>query len=452
MNIILIFDIGKTNKKLLLFDEQYTVVHEESVQLTETKDEDGFPCEDLNALTTWVWQKYWEVAAQKQYAIKAMNVSAYGASFVHVNDLFKPLTPLYNYLKPYPENLKQQFYNIYGDELLIAQQTASPVLGSLNSGMQLYRLKYEQPKIYNQIKFSLHLPQYLSFIISSRAATDITSVGCHTQLWDFNIHKYHKWVYDEGMRTKFAPIYRGDKIVHANNDSRKTAIGIGLHDSSAALIPYLSSFTEPFILLSTGTWCISLNPFNHSLLTRAELQQDCLCYLSYKGTPVKASRLFTGYEHEEQTKILAAHFNKANNYFATVELDEKILNKLQQANDFHTASGTAIVQQSQFAKRDINAFANYEHAYHQLIADIIVQQVRSTNLVLNENVKRIFVDGGFSKNEIYMHMLAEAFPGIEVYAATVAQASALGAALAIHDSWNKNPIPEHLISLKIYNT
>ena len=78
----------------------------------------------------------------------------------------------------------------------------------------------------------MHLPQYLSFIISSRAASDITSVGCHTQLWDFKKHKYHKWVYDEGMRTKFAPIYRGDKIVNITSDSRKTAIGIGLHDSS----------------------------------------------------------------------------------------------------------------------------------------------------------------------------------------------------------------------------
>ena len=40
--VILIFDVGKTNKKLLLFDEQYKVVFEESKQFTETTDEDGF--------------------------------------------------------------------------------------------------------------------------------------------------------------------------------------------------------------------------------------------------------------------------------------------------------------------------------------------------------------------------------------------------------------------------
>jgi hypothetical protein len=37
---------------------------------------------------------------------------------------------------------------------------------------------------------------------------------------------------------------------------------------------------------------------------------------------------------------------------------------------------------------------------------------------------------------------------MEVFAAEVAQATALGAALAIHRYWNKKPIPDNLISLK----
>ena len=448
--VIAIFDVGKTNKKLLLFDEQYNVVHEESIQLDETTDEDGFPCEDLKALTNWVWEKYWMLVSNKQYNVKAVNFSGYGASFVHLNDFYKPLTPLYNYLKPYPENLKQQFYDTYGGESLIAKQTASPVLGNLNSGMQLYRLKYEQPKIYGQIKYSLHLPQYLSFIVSARASTDITSVGCHTQLWDFKIHKYHKWVYDEGMRTKFAPIYRGDKIVTITNDSRKTAIGIGLHDSSAALIPYLSTFTEPFILLSTGTWCITINPFNNTMLSDYELDEDCLCYLSYEGKPVKASRLFAGYEHEQQVKRLADFFKKPFDHYSSVKCDLQILAVLNKKRPVKTGANDN--RQSDFQFRKLEEFSSYEEAYHQLIADIMKQQVRSTNLVLKgAHVKRIFVDGGFSKNPIYMYLLAEAFPKIEVYAASVPQASALGAALAMHQHWNTKKLPSDIIDLKLYS-
>ncbi len=448
--VILIFDVGKTNKKLLLFDEQYTVLHEQSVQLAETTDEDGFPCEDLHALTTWIKNSFAYLLHDKRFEIKAVNFSAYGASFVYINKKGKVIASLHNYLKPYPEKLKQQFYNTYGGESLIAKQTASPVLGSLNSGMQLYRLKYEKPEAFKWIKYALHLPQYLSYILSSKLYSDITSIGCHTNLWDFQNNKYHRWVKQEGIQPKLLPVLAYEAVAGYANET--VYVGAGLHDSSAALIPYLSAYTEPFILLSTGTWCISLNPFNHTLLSDLELHQDCLCYLSYQGIPVKASRLFAGYEHEQQIKRLATHFNKPENYYTTVHCDTTILKQLRPVKNKKANDGCAMVQQSSFAERALDTFSNYEEAYHQLIADIICQQVRSTKLVLTGTlVKKIFVDGGFSKNPIYMHLLANAFPGIEVYTATLAQASALGAALAIHKHWNSKPLPSDIIKLKLFS-
>jgi ribulose kinase len=67
-------------------------------------------------------------------------------------------------------------------------------------------------------------------------------------------------------------------------------------------------------------------------------------------------------------------------------------------------------------------------------------------------IKRIFVDGGFGKNPVYMHMLADAFPNIEVYAASVAQATAMGTALSIHDHWNKKALPANIIELMYYHS
>ena len=356
------------------------------------------------------------------------------------------ITPLYNYLKPYPEKLKQQFYDAYGDENLIAKETASPVLGALNSGMQLYRLKYEQPATYSHLKFSLHLPQYLSFVISSQTASEITSIGCHTQLWDFKKNSYHEWVYKENLDVKFPPIFQADKIIHTSNNASNIAVGIGLHDSSAALIPYLKLFTEPFILLTTGTWCISLNPFNHSTLTDYELNYDCLCYLSYEGKPVKASRLFAGYQHEQQVKRLAEHFNKDLHYYKTIMHDNLISEKLNGADFIRKFNDVEMFAPPGFETRSLNDFKTYEQAYYQLMIDIVAQQVFSTKLVLDTTIQRIFVDGGFSKNDVYMHLLAAAFPGIKIYAANVAQASSLGAALVL----NKDNIPANLIELKYY--
>jgi len=111
--VILIFDVGKTNKKLLLFDQQYGLVHEESKKLDETKDEDGFSCEDVTKLTDWVKNSFSKLLSDERFDIKAVNFSAYGASFVYLDDKGEVLLPLYNYLKPYPKKLQEQFYKTY---------------------------------------------------------------------------------------------------------------------------------------------------------------------------------------------------------------------------------------------------------------------------------------------------------------------------------------------------
>ncbi len=449
-SVIAIFDIGKTNKKLLLFDEQYKLVLEQSTQLQQTADEDGFACEDVMELTQWVNESFGKMLQDERFIIKAVNISAYGASFVYLDAEGKLILPLYNYLKHFPQELLKFFYADYGGESLIGRQTASPSLGNLNSGLQLYRLKHEKPEQFAKIKWALHLPQYFSYLLSSQLNSDITSIGCHTYLWNFQQQQYHSWVKEEGLINKFPAIKSCSAF--AGYTTAGIPVGVGLHDSSAALVPYLYSFLEPFILLSTGTWCISLNPFNHSPLSNYELSNDCLCYLSHEGKPVKASRLFAGNEHELQIKKLATYFNKPVGYFTSVHCDPELLNQLKPVPQKQVSNEhAAMIGMSFFEQRNLGDFSSYEAAYHQLIADIIYQQISSTNLVLKHSfVKRIFVDGGFSSNPIYMHLLAEAFPGIEVFAATLPQAAALGAALVMHQHWNTNPLPLNLMELKYY--
>lgn len=449
--VIAIFDVGKTNKKIFLFDEQYKIVYDETHQIEETKDEDNFACEDVDALTKWVKSSFEKLLNNKNFRIKAVNFSGYGASFVYLDKSGKVIAPLYNYLKPYPPVLQQKFYTDYGGESIVAKQTASPILGSLNSGMQLYRLKYDKPEVFALIKYALHLPQYLSYVICSAVNSDITSIGCHTNLWDFQKNTYHRWVEQEGILSKLAPLKKSTEV--AGYIENTIPVGVGLHDSSAALIPYLHSFSGPFILLSTGTWCISLNPFNHSPLTDHELQHDCLCYLSYEGKPVKASRLFAGYEHEQQVKRLSAHFNKSMEYYKKVKPDLELIKNISACNiSLKETRNENIARQSSLINMDLNEFRYYEEAYHQLILNLIVEQVQSLNLVLRETaVNQIFVDGGFSENPIYMQLLAQACPEAKIYSASVAQASALGAALAFQKHWNSQPFSSTTINLQLIN-
>jgi sugar (pentulose or hexulose) kinase len=452
-SVIAVFDVGKTNKKLFLFDENYEIVFERSARFFETVDEDGDVCENIDSVRLSVFDSLREVFRLTDFDIKAINFTSYGASLVYLNDEGRAFLPLYNYLKDYPETLKHQFYAKYGGEEQVSFETASPVLGSLNSGMQLYRLKYERPEIFSQVKYALHLPQYLSYLISSQICSDITSIGCHTMLWDFHKNDYHKWVYEEDIFPKLGPIQSCKEVKPASFPGNNYSVGIGLHDSSSALIPYLVNFQEPFVLISTGTWCISLNPFNETPLTKEELENDCLSYLSYEGKPVKASRLFAGNDHDEQVKRISGFFNQNPGKFRTMDFNAAVIEKLQTNHVLSATKNEKNLKYSAFAQRDLSQFANEEEAYHCLMLDIIAEQLLSTRRVLdNKKVKRIFVDGGFSKNSIYMNLLASVFPGMEVFAASMPQATAIGAALAIHESWNSGPIPSDIIELKFFSS
>ena len=451
--VIAIFDIGKTNKKFFLLDEGYVIVLERSVPFEEITDEDGDACDDISLLTKWILETLTEVLRIKKFDIKAVNFSAYGASFVYIDEQGKVIAPLYNYLKNYPGKLRDELYEKYGGAEKISGETASPVLGSLNSGMQVYRIMKEKPGLFKMVKFALHLPQYLSYLVTRQPCSDITSIGCHTQLWDYRKNGYHDWVAGEGLDQKLAPLLPSDRTMEVIFDNKKLQVGTGLHDSSAALIPYLTVFTEPFVLISTGTWCISLNPFNNMPLTGEELRKDCLCYMEYQAKPVKASRLFAGHEHERQVKKLAEHFNRPIDFYKKIKYNAGIVTALQRSQHINQSpersEGTP--QYSVFDTRNLADLHNYEEGYHCLMLDIMQDQALSTQLVIRGTpVNRIFVDGGFSNNTVYMHLLALAFPQLEVYAASVAQATAMGAGLAIHKLWNRLPVPADMVKLKYY--
>ncbi len=479
MSNIAILDIGKTNKKLFLMDEQYRIVFEKSTEFEEFEDDDGDPCEDVDKLTQWVLSSLKSVIHHADFDVKAINFSSYGASFVllKTNPIGSSgrvegevVAPLYNYLKPFPEDLKKPFYDTYGGEIAVSSQTASPILGNLNSGMQLYSIKKKKPAIFDKINAALHLPQYASYLVTKRVFSDITSIGCHTGLWHFEQNDYHQWVKKEGIDKILPPIFPSDAAIPALFENKELIVGVGLHDSSAALIPYLACFQEPFILISTGTWCISLNPFNNHPLTPDELAQDCLCYMTYHGKPVKASRLFAGNEHHIQAKRIADYFKCAPDFYKTIQYNPDIIAQLTSKKPLGEAStegynsprvlgvGGSMAHKKQtniivsdFEKRDLASFENETEAYHQLMLDLMTLQTHSTQLIIqNTPVKHLFVDGGFSKNSLYMTLLTKAFPTISVFAASVAQATALGAALAIHRFWNRKPLRTDLIELKLY--
>jgi sugar (pentulose or hexulose) kinase len=142
----------------------------------------------------------------------------------------------------------------------------------------------------------LHFPQYLSYLLSGKIYSEHTSIGCHTALWDFDNMTYHQWTKEEGLNLPEPTDV--STVNEVEIDGKKMFVGIGIHDSSSSLAPYFTASEGKFLLASTGTWCINMNPFNTEKLTAEQLDHDCLCYMSITKQPVKSSRLFLGHLHE----------------------------------------------------------------------------------------------------------------------------------------------------------
>lgn len=269
-SIYAVFDLGRTNKKLILFDEERQIISEHLHVCTTEYDEDGDPCDHLPRLTQWV-QTHWQALLQNpQYVVKGLNFTGYGAAWVHLNAAGEPLLPLYSDRKPLPEACANQFFATLGQSPeSIALATRSAYLGMPNAGLQLYWLKHTKPEQFARIHTSLHLPQYLSYLITGDKYSDYSCVGCHTGLWDFDRHDYHAWVYREGLTDKLAPLIK-DSVSTVENG---VLVGVGLHDRAAALITHLFENDHPFVLVTTGNWCVTFNPFQAGELTTELLQQ-----------------------------------------------------------------------------------------------------------------------------------------------------------------------------------
>ncbi|MBN7811023.1 sugar kinase [Algoriphagus sp. H41] len=431
-----VFDIGKTNKKFFLFDENLREVHNAYTRLDAIPDEDGFPSEPILPLRKWMLETFTEALKSEKFEIKKLNFSGHGASFVHTDEAGEPVTPLYDYLKPFPEELLEKFYSENGGKMAFCQQTSSPPLAMLNSGLQIYFLKHAKPEFFKNVRHCLHLPQFLSLVFTGKMVSDYTSIGCHTGLWDFTKMDYHDWVKNEGIEALLPPILPGDALLKTKPELGSIPCGIGVHDSSGALLPYLKQEKKPFALLSTGTWAISINPFNKTALTESQLNQDCLQFLSISGQPIKISRLFIGEEHKHQVEEMYAFWQLPLGTYKKLRFDESLYEKVNASATKRIGFKYLKPQDYGLEKAETNdwgSFPEFTEAYYTFIHELTDIQVASLRLVLDDApVSKLYVDGGFNANDIFLEMLRKKLPGMEIVPSDFPNGSALGAAMLVN--------------------
>jgi sugar (pentulose or hexulose) kinase len=429
INVIAIVDIGKTNKKILLFNKEFDVVYRNSIKFDEISDEDGDPCDDIESIENWIQNEIKRIQGIGRYVIKAINFSTHGASLIYLDKKGERITPLYNYLKPLNLEEYNELYEEYGGKEEFSRKTASPAYGMLNTGLQILKLQKEKPDFWSNVDAILHYPQYLSYLFTKQITADFTSVGAHTATWDFDTMNYHKWILDYKINLPIPT--NGKEAIKANINGEEIAIGKGLHDSSASIIRLIEKEeSKEFILLSTGTWIIAMNPFSKENLTQHQLKNNCLCFMTPEKQQIKSSMQFLGQIHEVYVKALSTHYKVDLNKHLHLELNKKLCKELMYENSRIFLSA-GIDKDFEAHPNLLAYYGNYETAYYQLIFEISKKVIQGIELISDKNssIKDIYLSGGFNKNSIFITFLELLKNNIQIKITDYKNESALGAAL-----------------------
>ena len=314
----------------------------------------------------------------------------------------------------------------------MALETASPSLDFLNSGLQLYYIKYRYPSVFEQIKWSLHLPQFLSYYFTKWPVTELTSIGCHTALWNFSEKDYHSWGYEEGITEKFPPLTPTGACSETTISGKLINIGVGIHDSSAALYPFSLLTDEPYLLLSTGTWSIVFNPYSTQPLTAEELENDCLLFLQPNGNAVKAARLFLGYTYQQKLEEIGHYFKHDLKNLSKESFDNHLLDTISTSTQRYFSFPLLNMEEMPASATDFSLFTTFESAYYQMIWELSTYQIGAIKIATEGKVfQRMYLDGGFSKNNIFIQSLKKQLPSTEIIVSEFSSGASLGAAMQV---------------------
>ena len=190
--------------------------------------------------------------------------------------------------------------------------TGSPPLpAGLNLGLQLHWLDSLHWKSLAAAQI-LPWAQYWAWLLCGVAASEVTSLGCHTDLWRPFERAPSELAVRRGWADRLAPPKPANTILGtlcwdwALHTGLSPAVKIycGLHDSNAALLAARSHReieTHDATVLSTGTWFVAMRSPLQTDATRftslAE-QRDCLVNVDVSGAPVPSSRFMGGREIE----------------------------------------------------------------------------------------------------------------------------------------------------------
>ena len=296
---VAVVDIGKTNAKLVLHDlaegaDAFVVTEPNPVRL------DGpYPHYDTERL--WAFLQDALARCAKAHRIDALSVTTHGAAAALVDESGLVL-PVIDYESDAPNETAAAYDGIRPP----FAETFSPRLpNGLNVGAQLFWLERRFPDAFARARHVLFYPQYWVWRLTGVPLSEVTSLGCHTDLWAPAAGTFSALVDARGWRPKFPPVESAFKAVgpllpdlaaRVGLASRPVFVHGGIHDSNASLLPHVLARPAPFTVLSTGTWIIAMAVGGP--LAGLDGGRDMLANVDALGRPVPSARFMGGREFD----------------------------------------------------------------------------------------------------------------------------------------------------------
>ena len=191
---LIVLDIGKTNAKLALIDAAGKVLSEQRRPNAVLAD-GPYTHLDTDGLWNWLLVTCRTFAAQAH--VSAIVPVTHGATAALVDDAGLVL-PVLDYEADLPgvEYDRPEY-----------DETLSPRLpAGLNLGRQLAWLQARFPREFARTRHILMYPQYWAWRLCGAAASEATSLGCHTDLWNPRTQAYSSLVERMGWGHLMPPL------------------------------------------------------------------------------------------------------------------------------------------------------------------------------------------------------------------------------------------------------
>ncbi len=297
---VAVLDIGKTTSKLVVFapnGERREGAHRRNAAHLDADP----PSLDLAGIEAWVLASLAD--ASRRHRIEAIVPIGHGAAAALV--LGEATVAALDYEAPVPRAIAQA----YEAERDPFAATLSPRLADgLNLGVQLLWLESLHPEIWPVVRGDLLAwPQYWAWRLCGVRASEVTSLGCHSDLWRPLEGRFSDLALRRGWAARMPALRRaGDRLGPVRPDLARRlglpetcAVFCGAHDSNAALVAARAhrELAEAFTLVSTGTWFVCARS-GGATFANYDPAQDMLAGVDVAGNVTPMARFMGGRDYE----------------------------------------------------------------------------------------------------------------------------------------------------------